>query len=737
MPYRAYVGWKARSQSFASLSAAFFEGATITNGAAAMAAATSAVGLRVTPDFFRTLGVGPTIGRTLTDADLTGPPVVVLSDALWRRQFGGVATIVGQSIRLSDVPHEIVGVMPREFDMRILDRPEGADFWTPLKTGADGYEPTGVGPVTIIGRLRDGVSIAAAQSEVAAITRDIESGYPINFNQFVVTLSSLQADNTRSVRFTLLTVSAAVASLLLIAAMNVGTLLLGRGLGRAREIAIRAAIGSGRGRLVRQLLAESLLMSILGGVGGVMLTELATRLFVAWNPLGTLPPGGVHVDIRVLAFAMAAMLVTTTICGLVPALRASIADPVQTLRGGQRGAAPAQRAQVAMLVGQLAVSLVLLVATTLLVRTFLRLQAEPLGFAASNLTVATIVLPHEPFDSAEKRNTYSRQLIERVHSLPGVHAAAAGTSMPLNSGAPVTVNTTPQDEPQSPRISAQEVSSEFFETLRIPTVAGRTFDDRDTATSAPVVMLNARAASNLFGSASRAIGQRVRLDRESWREVIGVVGNVGSSFFNTLAWRVDPIIYRPATQAFASAANNPSATSFEFHLHVRADRALTITDLRTAAATVSVRSAVTEVRRVPDLVADATRQPAFRMTLLFGFAALSLLLATIGAYGLVSQTIAHRLREIAIRLALGAQPQRVAATLIRRIIIAGIAGVSLGAVVAIALGRVLQTLLYGVGSRDTASFVIAALALLCAIVVAALIPAARVFRVDPARVLRA
>jgi putative ABC transport system permease protein len=734
LPYREYLEWKARSRSFASISAAFFNGATITTDSDAW----SSVGLRVTTDFFRTFGVAPLLGRTLSDADATRPPVVVLSHGLWQRRFGASPAALGMSIRLSDVPHEIVGVMPRDFDMRILDRPEGAEFWTPFRSGNAGYEPGGLGPVAIIGRLKPDVAIANAQKESAAITHEIESAYQFNFNQFVVNISSLQADNTRTVRLTLVVVSAAVLSLLLIAAMNVGTLVLGRGLARTREIAIRAAIGSSRVRLVRQFMTEALVLSVLGGLGGLLLAAVATRLFIAWNPLGTLPSNTIHIDLRALAVTGVVMVVTAILCGLVPAWRASRVDPNDGLRtGGDRGtiAAPGRRAQTAMLIGQLGLSVVLLVATTLLIRTFQRLEAAPLGFTSAGLSVANIVLPNDPFDSSEKRYAFYRQLADRLRALPGVRAVGAGTSAPLNSGAPVTVGRDTDDATRAPRISAQEVSPDFFGTLDIPLIAGRRFDERDGKDALAVVILNARAAADLFGAPARAIGKRVRLDRESWRQVVGVVGNVGATFFNTLEWQTNPIVYRPAAQGFASPAS-PDSTSFGFTLHVRSDRPLAIADIRNVAMTINSRAAVTDFHRAPDLIVEATRQPAFRMTLLFGFACISLLLATIGAYGLVAQAVAQRVREIAVRVALGAESSRVIGAVMRGTVLAGITGVGLGVMAALMLARMLQGMLYGVDAHDPASFVVASAVLLIAIVVAAAVPARRALRIDPATVLR-
>ncbi len=734
MPYRAYLGWKEQSRSFASISAAFFNGVTVSTATDAR----SALGLEVSPDFFDTFGVPPVLGRTLQPSDVSGPRVVVLSHGFWLRQFGGSPSVVGTNLTLSDVPYEVVGVMPRAFDLRILDRPEGLEFWTPFRAGDARYAAGTMSPVAIIGRLKNGLTIEAARSEVTAITRTIESGYQINFNQFVVNVSSLQDDNSRTVRATLLTVSAAVFCLLLIAAMNVGALTLGRGIGRMREAAIRAALGSSRARLVRQYLAESLLISVIGGTCGVALAVVATRLFIAWNPLGTLPANAIQLDLRVLGIAAAATVVTTIVCGLVPALRVSSANPQGALgAGGERGAVtrPSERAQTTLLAGQMAMSIVVLVAATLLTRTFIRLNNEPLGFDSSNLWVASVTLPQDPFDTADERNTFYRQLDERLRAIAGVSAVAASTSPPLNSGPPVTVNTGPDDSPNAPRISAQDVTTGFFAGLDVPLVAGRLFDARDAAGGTPVAIVNARAAQQIFGGAAAAVGQHVRLGPGSWREVVGVVGNVRSAFFNTLEWRTDPILYRPAAQAF-STVGDPSAAGFGFILHIRASRPLTLTEIRDASRTVSSRAQVTELQRVTDAIGVATRQPALRMRLLFGFSLASLFLAAIGVYGVVSQAVAYRLREVAIRIAMGAKPLGIITTMTRRAVVTGIAGLGVGLVAALTLSSSLEALLYGVRPRDVLSFVVASAALLVVTLLAAIIPAWRAVRIDPVSLLR-
>lgn len=735
LPFRSYLGWNERSRSFETVSAAFPR-AYLMSGAGD---ATTANGLAVTPEFFETLAVAPFLGRALSVRDADGPAAVVLSHGLWERQFGASPDVLGRLLTLNGVPHEVVGVMPRELDMRMLERPRSFDLFTLFGRDEPGRGPGGAAPVAIVGRLLEGMTIAAAQAEVVAVQHEIESGYGPDFAPFTVLLTSLQADNTRVVRATLVTVGGAVACLLLIACMNVGTLLVGRGLARTREAAVRAAIGCGRGRLVRQLLTESLLLSVVGGTGGLIFAVGATRLYARWNPLGTLPANPIQIDLRVLAVAAGLTAVATMLCGLLPALRMAATAPADALRsGGERGpaGAPAQRAQAVLLGGQIAISVVLLIATALLVRTFAGLQREPLGFNATGLVIAGIALPNDELDTGAKRNLFYRQLADRLAALPGVRRVAAGTSEPLTSGAGQQVRRGTDDSETPVRINAQDVTTEFFETMEVPLLAGRRFEARDTETSPGVVLLNERAARTLFGRPSDAVGRRIRIGAEPWRDVIGVVGDTRSTFYNTLEWQNNPVLYLPAAQAF-SANRNPMAPSFGLHVHIRADRPLTMAEIKDAVALLSARVAVTQVSAAEDLVADATRQPAFRVALLTWFAAASLLLAAIGVYGIVAQGVAQRMREIGVRVALGASRRDVMRAVTFQVLLVGGIGLASGCVAALLMGNTLRAVLYGVRATDVASFASATLVLLVVTAIAAFIPALRATHIDPARVLRA
>lgn len=742
MPYRAYLAFKESARTFSSMSAAFFQNVTWRTSSDAR----SLTGMRVTPEFFATFGVSPIRGRPLGASDSGGTGRIVISYGFWQRELGGAETALGSTVTLSDDVYTVVGIMPADFDVRLLDQPDGAAFWTLIRTGERGYVPGGMGPVAIVGRLKEGVAMEAAKSELAGIMRRTESAYSQNFNQpgmangaattFLVNLSSLQADNTRTVRATLVIVLAAALCLLLIAAMNVGVLLLGQGLARRTEVAVRHALGAGRGRLARQFLSESLVLSMCGGGLGVALAVLGTRVFVLWNPLDRLPATGVALDRRALGAAMLAMVLTTLIAGLVPAIRLST-GAAGSLRSAERGrtTAPAHRAQRALLVAQMAGSTVLLVCAALLARTFIQLRTEPLGFVSDGLIIAEVVLPASVFDSSAARNAFYRHMEEELLGRPGVRAAAAATSPPLTPGPPAVVNVTAVDEATAPRLSTQDVTTGFFETLDISLIAGRTFDRRDTPQGVPVVVLNTEAATALFGSSGSAVGRRVRLDGETWREVVGVVDTVRTTFFNTLEWRLAPIVYRPAAQALSRMP--PAATSFTLWVHIRSDLALAAADVRDAARAAGSPAAVIDVQQVPEIVAIATQQPTFRMALLLGLCVAALLLAAIGVYGVVTQAVTERLREMAIRIALGAEPRTLTASFVWKALTAGTIGLAIGLAMSIMLARTLEAMLYGVRTADPASLAAAGIVLLAVIAVAAWLPALRATRVDAVNVLRA
>ncbi|MCY4122631.1 MAG: ADOP family duplicated permease, partial [Acidobacteria bacterium] len=727
--YRDYLSWKDRSRSFESMAAVFPR--TYLMGDVADIG--TAEGLVVTGEFFRTLGGSPRLGRTFSHGDETGAAVTVLSHGLWERRFGASETVIGTSVTLNDVPHEVIGVMPPEFELRMLDQATGFELWTLFRPGEPGYTPGGTGGVAVLGRLRSAKSIAAAQQELTGIHRDSESVYARNAADFDVLVASLQADNTRTVRLTLVIVAGAVGCLLLIACMNIAALWLGRAPGRTREAAVRVALGAGRMRLIGQSLAESLLLACIGGACGLGLAMVAVRLFTAWNPLGVLPAAPIGIDVRSLVFAGVVTGAAALMSGIAPALRAAATDPNEALRtGGERGSSTTFGCwrQPGMLAAQVAASVVLLVAVVLLVRSFGRLQDEPLGFDVSNITVASLALPTAEFDSGDHRHAFFERLAERLGTLPGVRRTTASTAPLLSSGVPALVQTRASDDETALRVPVQDVTLGYFATLGIPLSAGRLFDVRDGPDAPPVAVLNESAARLLFGSPADALGRRIRIADDTSREVAGVVGDTRSAFFNTLEWVTNPVIYLPARQAF-DAIRDPTLRSFALHLQIESGTPLSMAEVRRAMAGRSTRVVVTQTRPAADVVAAALRQPAFRMWLLGWFAVVSLVLAAIGVYGSVSQGIAHRTREIGICLALGAAPCRVRVAVTSRTLLTVALGAIGGCAAAMVLGAALEAVLYGVRPGDLGSFTAALAALLTVTTGAAFAAALRATRISP------
>jgi predicted permease len=732
--HRDFVAWAARARSFDHLAAAFRRSYLINTGSDA----SEAMGLAVSGDFFTCLDVQPLLGRALSQDDSNGPPRAVLSYGLWQRLFGGVPSIVGQTISLNGVTHEIVGVMPRTFDVRLIDQTHGFEVWTPLDPHEPGYDTNGTGPVAIVGRLRDGVSVGAATREVSNIQQEEESQFAEGLARYVVLLTPLAVDNTRTIRATLLTTAGASACLLLIAGLNLCTLLISRGLMRTREAALKAAIGCGRARLIRQYLTEAALLCVCGSIGGVVLAAFAIRVFTSWNPLGTLPPHPLSINWHVLAFTMGAIGALILVTGLVPAIRASRFELAALIASGEARATagPASpRLQLTVLVVQMAASLVLAAMTLLLVRTFSELQNTPLGFDADHLAVVSLALPTGEFDTSEKRVAAYEALSSRLGLLPGVEQVGASTSPPLSSGAPVSVRADAHEGDVPLRISEQDVTASYFRTVRVPVVAGRAFEDHDTRDSTPVAIVNQSAARLLFESSGDVVGRHIRIMNDSPREIVGVVGDTQSTFYNSLEWRTNPVIFLPALQSFA-AIRDPTVRSFGLHVLLRTSRMVTMSDVKPIASAVNRNMVVTAVTTTASQVAEATRQPRLRMTLLGWFGGASLILAGIGVYGVVAQIVAARRREFGVRVALGAAAPRLVRSLVSKVVMLGIGASACGGLLLVALRQTIKSLLYGVQPLDVRSFTFASGVLLGVLAIAALIPALRLIAVSPVEVLR-
>jgi len=607
-----------------------------------------------------------------------------------------------------------------------------------MQPGDPDYKPDSRHPVAVIARLKPGVDIATAQAELFTIQMALDAQHPEIPKGFGVFLTRLQQDNARFIRTSLITLLAAVALVLLIACANVAGLLLGRAAYRQGEMALRAALGSGRGRLVGQLLTESLLLAFLGAGLGLLFAYAGVRAFTAANPFNQLPPDPISIHGRALAFALALALLNTALFGTAPALRASRVDLSTFLKS--RGAGQGARAgsgRNALVVMEIAVSLVLLTGTALVTRALLKLMSAPLGFKPEHVEVTTLTLPGDRYSTDHERLIgFYDQVLQRIGGLPGVQSAGLTTVGPMVGGQRTTMAVAGRPAPpadETPRFEQQIITPRFFDVLSTPVLRGRSFTDLDTEASPQVAIVNQTVARNEFAGTD-PVGQQIRLGSDGpWRTIVGVTGTVRTIFYNTLVAKEPLEIYVPARQA-PKAGFNP--VSQNVWLLTRTERPLTLTEVRGQVDAVDRTVPVGEMKTMERVVSDATGQPRLRTMLLGAFAVLALLLSAIGVYGLIAQNTAQRTSEIGIRMALGAGSGDVLRMVIRQGISIAAVGVGVGVAGALALGRVLSAYLYGVSATDLAAYGIEGAIVLAVAALAAYIPARRASRVDPLVALR-
>jgi len=724
--YRDWEAWTRQSRSFTNLAGVFWRSFQGRNGDEGV------FGMIVTANLFDTLGVPPERGRTFRPEDMDGPPVAVIGHDLWQRRFHGAPDILGREVALDSKTYQIIGVMPRGFGLRMINQDNDTQFYAVIQKDEAGYRGDGAAPIAVVGRLKPGVGIAAAQAELAGIQRSLDQAHPDNPKGYTVLVSNLQLDNTRNVRASLSLAAAALGFILLIVCANVGSLLLGRTLQRQREMAIRAALGSGRRRIIRQLLVESAAITALGAGAGMLIAYAAIQTFAAVNPFGRMPPNAISLDWRGLAFTLLASLASTLIFGLAPALEAARVDLNQAMRASTKNVAGGPGAfhlRGFLVSGQVALSMMLVVGAALLTETLFRLESQPLGFRTNGVTVASVGIPKEHWNKVRDR------LLDKLRSTSGVDSAAISNLTPLGSGEENRFSIEGQPaatEDLAPKAGTQSVTPGYFQTLGIPIIGGRPFTSHDKSDSDPVVILNRNAAERWFNT-REAIGARVKLhDDKTWRTVVGVVGDTSYTFYNTLEWLTGPRIFVPSAQA---ADERLSPVAREVYLIVHG-QPMTADTARALLKAVDPGLHLGRLRSLPDLVDEVVQQPRLRTWLLAALAAMSLLLAAIGIYGVMAQSMIQRTQEIGIRMALGARPGDLVRVVVGQGVRLALAGIVIGVVGALALTRIISSLLYGVKPTDAATFIGAAFVLLGAVLMAALIPARTAARVDPMVALR-
>jgi putative ABC transport system permease protein len=724
-----FLDWRAQSRSFASLSAFANTRYTLT-GAGEPEVLRGAI---ATADFFRTLGVAPLRGRGFATGEDTraAARVAVVGEGLWRRRFGGDPALVGRTIQLNGRGYTVVGVAPASAR---IERP--VDVWTPLV--ADTTMGRRDDFLQVIGRLRPGATAAGAREELATVARRLAERYPETNTGWSVDVAPLRDAMVGPVRTALFLFMAAVGLVLLIAAANVANLLLARAAAREHEVVIRTALGASRRRLMRQLLTESVLLALLGGGLGLLLAVWGVQ---ALSALGseTLPRAQeMGVDGRVLAFALALSVATGLLFGLAPAVHlaggraAAGGHPgSRTIAGG--GALGDLRGMLVL--GEVALAFVLLIGAGLLVRSFDRLlQVDP-GFRTEGLFTARLLLPRIKYPDESKQAALLEALTSRIALVPSVRAAAVVSAAPLGDSPPY-VTFSIEGRPEVPPEIIQEVelfsaSPSYFTTLGIPLLGGRRFDASDRSGSPPVAIINRTAALRYFGSRS-PLGARLTLDDPDdstahWLTIVGVVGDIHHAGLEEPPY---PQVYQPVAQAprrwMVLVARTDAADPLAFAPAVRRIVAGLDPDL-----------ALTEVSTMAQRIAGITARPRVSALVLGGFAAVALLLAAIGIYGVVSYGVLQRTRELGIRMALGAEEGTVLAMVVRQGMAPVVAGIGIGLAGAWAAARLLRSLLFQVGTGDPTTFVAVTLCLGVSALLACYFPARRAAKADPVTALRA
>jgi putative ABC transport system permease protein len=689
-------------------------------------------GMRVSEDFFRALGVSPALGRAFTHEEDQpgGPAVAILSDALWHRSFGGDQTLIGKTVTLNDRPLTVVGIMPADFRFS-----SDVGLFVPMRARAGAnVDPN----AEVVGRLKPGVSIAQAQAELKVIAEKYRAEFPRHMIEGEsVGVQPYQELFTEGVAKYLWIVLGAVCFLLLIACANVANLQLTRAAGRRREIAVRMALGAGGGRVARQLLTEGLVLALAGGAAGLLLALWGTRLLSALTPEGMLPGvAEVSVDWRVLAFALAASILTGLLFGAAPALQARKVDVNSALKDGPgKGATGRGRLRGALVVVEVALSLVLLVGAGLLARTFANLSSVAPGFDPHNVLTFQIDLNGERYDAAGEAASFYRDAIERISHIPGVEAAAVTNKLPLDwqFNMPVFLAAHP-DEAQS--VQFRMISLDYFRAMRIDVRQGRAFNDSDDAGAPPVALVNEAFVRRHFAGQD-PFAQQLTVGRgvgETARQIVGVVADIKQQGLDRPA---PPMVYVPVAQVTDKLMASVRAfTSFNFVVRTNGAPLGLIQSVKREISALDPTLPLSHVASMEEIGARSVASQRFNMLLLGLFAALGLLLAAVGIYGVMSYAVAQGTREIGIRMALGAPRGSVLRLVAGQGMTLALTGMAVGIAVALALTRLMEGLLFGVSTTDPATFAEYSLILAAVALAACLIPARRATKVDPMIALR-
>jgi putative ABC transport system permease protein len=731
-----FLFWRQHSKSFAGLTTFRTLSAPLVDGSVEPDYVT---GLRVSEDFFQVFETYPRMGRTFSNEEnLTGgPKVAIITDALWKRYFAGAPDVLNKSVSINNANYTIVGVMPDDFWFEV-----NADFITPLQLGTSQEISTSGLNYPVVARLKPGVTRDQALAEMKVIANQFHTANPselikgeginvLDYRDFMV----------GEIRPALIVLLSAVAFVLLIACANIANLQLSRAAARARELAIRAAIGASRWRVVRQLLTEGLLLSFLGGLAGLLLAGWGVAAIQSFIPEGLIPRANqITISTAVLLFTASVSMFAGLVFGLAPALHSTRLDLSNALKGsgptGSRGRSH-ERFRSALVVSQVSLALVLLIGAALLIRTFANLRGTDPGFDSNQLLTFQISLRASEYGTAEQVAVFNQRAIERIKSLPGVEAVATTSTLPLRNwlNLPIEFETRPD---QVVAAEWRMISPDYFDTMRMQVTRGRNIAQSDSASSVGVVVVNEAFARRHFQNVE-PLGQRIIVGRSMGKDLarpipLEVIGVASDSKQMSLKDAPPPTVYVPTTQV--PDALMASFRSFFFVVRTAGDPLSYASAVRREMLALDKQQPLRNVRTMDDVIATSISPQRFHMLLLGFFGGIGLVLAAVGIYGVMAYTVSQRTREIGIRMALGAQMRDVLRMILSHGTKLTLIGVAIGLAASFALTRALKTLLFGVKPTDVTTFVVMSLVLVATALLACYVPARRATRVDPLEALR-
>jgi predicted permease len=696
-----------------------------------------------TPGMFELLGRTAALGRTLQPSDRVG--AIVLSDGFWRRRFGADPAIIGRQLTVNEQPATVVGVMPADFHfpLKSMLGPSGfspaiePDAWIPLDVTSPQFVQNGT-PVrvphylSVVGRLASGVAIDQARQEIASIVARLEQQYPDVNRGLKSNIVALHDQAVGRVRPALVLLLAGVGFVLLMACVNVANLLLARSVARQKEIAVRTALGAGRGRLLGQMLAESLLLSAAGGLLGLAFVWLGVRLLVLTAPPELPRLNEVHPDMTIVLFTAAVSLIAGLLVGLAPAIaagRSNVNDALKDTSRGVAGGILRQRLRAALVIGEVALAVVLTIGAALLLRSFVALLNVDPGFRSENLLTLQVQLPNR-ISTPDARRAFYAEMFGRLESLPGVVAAGGTTRLPLGStnvSTRVLVDGRSMTPGEMPEVEFRRAVHNYFRAMGMPILQGRSFTEADGPNAQPVAVVNQTMARRLWPNED-AVGKRLKMGtnpQTPWTTVVGVVGDLRHAGLDA----------EPTAEYYITHLQGPPVAPF-LVIRTQGDPAALAESVRAELKALEKDMAVYDMRTMNDVLAASVAERRFILVLAIAFGVLALTLAAVGVYGVMALVVSERTQEMGIRLALGAEPLQVLGLVVGQGLALAGAGIAAGFAASLALMPLMAGQLYGVGTTDPATLAAVPVLLAAVALIACMIPARRAMRVDPVTALR-